>query len=382
MTGTSRTEVAVVGAGLAGAATAWELTRRGRSVTLIERATPAAPGGSSHGSARIFRYAYPDPFYVQLTRRARAGWDELEAAAGQRLVTPADALDFGGLRDVRQLARGLAGAGVSHELLTAAAARERWPQIGFDTDVLWHAGAGVLDAQAAVTAMVGLARAGGATVLTGWPVTSIAADGAGHVVRSAHGDEVRAAAVVVAAGGWLPDLLGALPAAAALQRLVPPLEVRQEQVFHFPYRQAGGGAEAPWPTLIHKSAAIQTYSLPGGRDAGHAGLKVAEYRGGRPIRSAAAADGVVDPANRERVGAYVERYLPGLVPQPYAESTCLFTVTPTEDFVIDAVAGVTVLSACSGHGAKFAPLLGRLAADVATGHPPLPRFALRTPPRR
>jgi sarcosine oxidase len=76
--------------------------------------------------------------------------------------------------------------------------------------------------------------------------------------------------------------------------------------------------------------------------------------------------------------AYVERTLPGLDPAPYAETTCLFTNTPTEDFVIDGVDGITVASPCSGHGAKFAPLLGRIIADTATGAAAPPeRFRLR-----
>ena len=109
------------------------------------------------------------------------------------------------------------------------------------------------------------------------------------------------------------------------------------------------------------------YALPGGRDADWRGQKVAEFNGGRVLPSAAARTGRVDPANRARVVEHVRRYLPGLVPEPYAETTCLFTNTPTEDFVVDGVDGVTVLSPCSGHGAKFAPLLGRLAADAALG---------------
>ncbi len=78
-----------------------------------------------------------------------------------------------------------------------------------------------------------------------------------------------------------------------------------------------------------------------------------------PIRSAAFQGGRVDPANRDRVLGYVERHLPGLVPEPYAETTCLFTSTPDEAFVVDRADGVTVLSACSVHGAKFAPCVGR-----------------------
>ena len=90
----------------------------------------------------------------------------------------------------------------------------------------------------------------------------------------------------------------------------------------------------------------------------------------------------VDAANRARVTDYVGRYLPGLVPEPYAETTCLFTNTPTEDFIIDRAENITVLSPCSGHGAKFAPLLGRLAADLATGIGRVPElFSLRAATR-
>ena len=79
---TSSTYV-VVGAGLAGAATAWSLARRGHEVTVLERSQPAARDGSSHGSARIFRYAYDDPFYVRLVVAARKGFDELEQLSGR-----------------------------------------------------------------------------------------------------------------------------------------------------------------------------------------------------------------------------------------------------------------------------------------------------------
>ena len=109
-------QYAVIGAGLAGAATAWSLARRGHEVTLVERTRPAARDGSSHGSARIFRYAYPDPFYARLAVAARAGFDELERLGGRRLITPSGALDFGPVRDARALAAVLDAVGVEHEL--------------------------------------------------------------------------------------------------------------------------------------------------------------------------------------------------------------------------------------------------------------------------
>ena len=122
-----------------------------------------------------------------------------------------------------------------------------------------------------------------------------------------------------------------------------------------------------WPTFIHMRRGWTAYGLPGGRDAGFRGQKIAEFNGGKVLPSAAEQDGRIDPENRRRVIEYVEQYLPGLVSQPYAETTCLFTNTPTEDFVIDSAGGITVVSPCSGHGAKFAPLIGQLAADLASG---------------
>jgi sarcosine oxidase len=92
------TEYAVVGAGLSGAATAWHLAARGHDVALLERSTPANDAGSSHGSARIFRYAYPEEFYTGLVQEAKAGWDELARLSGKQLITPTGAVDYGAIR--------------------------------------------------------------------------------------------------------------------------------------------------------------------------------------------------------------------------------------------------------------------------------------------
>ena len=353
----------VIGAGLAGAATAWHLARAGREVTLVERSRPAARDGSSHGSARIFRYPYPDRLYTELVVRSRAGFDELETIAGRQLIAPTGSLDFGVLRNVRALARVLEKVGVDHELMSQAQARRRFPQIAIDTEVLWHPGAGVIDAETTVTVMVGAAVAAGARLLPDWPVGGVTASGSGHQVHCVDGRSLAAERVVVAAGGWLPSLMNRLPLPDAFRATLPRLEVSQENAYHFPYRDP----EMAWPTFIHKDAAIQTYSMPGGRDAEFRGQKLAEFNAGRKMSTAANQDGRIDPANRDRVVDYVRRYLPGLVPEPYAETTCLFTNTPTEDFVIDGVDGITLVSACSGHGAKFAPLIGELAAAAATG---------------
>ncbi|MDR7083369.1 sarcosine oxidase [Arthrobacter ginsengisoli] len=359
---TESSEYVVVGAGLAGAATAWQLASRGHDVTLLERTVPASHDGSSHGSARIFRYAYPDEFYTKAVIESKALWDELDRASGLELISPFGAVDYGTARQPEQLARVLAAAGVEHELLSATDARSRWPQFSFDTSVLWHPGAGVIDAESAVHAMVAQAVQHDARLRTGWDVTGVTQTGGGYRLTSATGQEITAANVVISAGGWLPRLLRQLPLPAGFLAGLPEITVRQEQAYHFRYRE-----QQPWPTFIHKSADIQTYGLPGGRDAGFAGQKVAEFNGGNSIPSAARQTGIVDPANRGRVVDYVRKYLPGLEPDPYAETTCLFTNTPNEDFLLDRAEGITILSPCSGHGAKFAPLIGQWAADLATG---------------
>ena len=363
----------VIGAGLSGAAAAWRLAQSGAEVLVLERDAPASAGGSSHGSARIFRYAYPDPFYTELVVRARGSWDELEAAHGATLVTPSGSLDFGAVRDPHRLARVLEGAGVEHEVLSRSAAQERWDGLAFEGDVLWHPGAGVIDAERSVTAMLDLARASGAEVRTGWEVVSVRAASTGYVIASATGETVHADQVIVAAGGWLPALLDGLDLPEGFLHALPDFQVRQENAFHFPYRDASDRGETPsgaatsWPTFIYKGEDIQTYGLPGGRDAGFGGQKVAEYNGGRVIPSARDQDARIDPANRARVAGFVGRFAPGLDPEPYAETTCLFTNVPHEDMIIDRAEGITVLSPCSGQGAKFAPLLGELVLDLVSG---------------
>lgn len=366
-------EYVVVGAGLSGAATAWQLAARGHEVAVLERSTPANDAGSSHGSARIFRYAYPGNFYTGLVKEAKAGWDELARLSEKQLITPTGAVDYGTVRQPERLAAALDAHNIDHELLSPDEARTRWPQIAFDTQVLWHPGAGVIDAHESVAAMVEQAVAHGAALHTNWTVTSISGSEGAYILTSDDGRSLKAANVVVAAGGWLPQLLDYLTLPSVWLANMPAFEVRQEQAYHFPYADAQNQSDSPWPTFIHKREGWQAYGLPGGRDAGFRGQKVAEYNGGKILPSAAHQDGQIDPSNLRRVIEYVEKYLPGLVPEPYAETTCLFTNTPTEDFILDRADGITVVSPCSGHGAKFAPLIGQFAAELATGTRTVPK---------
>lgn len=360
----------MIGAGLAGAAAAWALSRRGYQVTVIEQAAPAWAGGSSHGSARIVRRAYLDPFYVGLTGRAFDLWRELELSTPSTLLRITGGIDHGPGRDPARLVDVLASAGVTASLLPAAEASERWPGMRFDGPVVHHDQAGTVDASAAVGAFLAGLPMQHATVSSIVP-------GDDHVDLVVDGEPRRVRRVVVAAGAWAGALLGGVVP-------LPALRVTRQRIFHFPRRDP----DTVWPVTIHKTIGhkapgTEIYHLPGGRDGGPGDArKVAEHDRGIPTAppSPGAAIAEVDDETRARVTRYVEQWLPGLDPRPFAPATCLYTSTPDDDFVLDRVGGLVVVSACSGHGGKFAPLLGELAADLVDGGEPLPRFRLPRAP--
>ncbi|MCC5036494.1 FAD-dependent oxidoreductase [Streptomyces sp. WAC 00631] len=357
--------IAVVGAGLMGAATAWQLARRGHEVTLIEAYNIGHKHGSSHGSSRIIRRAYADPFYVGLTGQAYEQWRELEVDSSTPLLRRTGGVDMGKNRDPKAIADLLAAARVPHELLGPEEAAERWPYIRITGPVLYHPDAGVVDADQTVAACVRRAIEHGSQAIIGARVTGIEVQGGERVLlRTDDGREVVADTVVIAAGAWLPELELPVP--------LPPLEVTQQQVFHFRQRDPS----VQWPTLIWDGA-LHLYGLPSGSDGGPLPtVKVAEHDRGTPT-TARTRSGVVDPSSRTRVSGFVRDRLPGLDPDPTAEATCLYTTTADEDFVLDRHGPFVVVSPCSGQGAKFAPLIGAMAADLATGRAePHSRFRL------
>jgi sarcosine oxidase len=357
--------VVIVGAGLSGAASAWALARRGVPVVVYEQFAPGHRRGSSHGSARIVRRGYGDALYVRLTGRAFELWRELELASGATVLRMLGGLDFGVRRDVPKVAALLDDAGVPHELLPAEEAMRRWPGMVFDGDVVYHPQAGTMDAQAAVDTFRAEAARSGAVLHDETPVAQLAADG----VVLADGSFAAARCVVVAAGGWVQPLLAGVVE-------LPPVRVTQQQIFHFPRLDT---AAPPWPSVIHEPAGSAVYHLAGGRDGGPGDdRKLGEHDTGTAT-TAAGRDGVVDAAVRASVVDYVKRWLPGLDPTPRNEASCLYTETPSEDFVLDRVGDLVVCSPCSGHGAKFAPLVGELVADLVTGVGDVPdRFRLAT----
>jgi monomeric sarcosine oxidase len=358
-------DVVIIGAGLAGSATAWALARRGRSVVVLEAFQPGHRRGSSHGSARIFRRAYPDPLYVRLTGAAQRLWRQLADESGEELLRVTGGLDFGPARKQEKMHEILSAFGVTVELMPPAAAAERWPGVAFGDDpVMFHPDAGVIDAERAMSVMRALAQARGAQFHHGSPALRVSASAGGAVVRTA-GRSWQAPVVVVAAGAWLEPLLGG-------QVRLPPLVVTQQQAFHFAPRAPA----ASRPVFIHHGE-VAMYGLLAGRDGEIPGAVKIGKHGHGLITTGDDRDGIVSAAGREEVRAFVRTTLQDLDPDPVGELTCLYTSTATEDFILDRQGPFVICSACSGHGAKFAPLTGEIAADLACGDPsPDPRFTL------
>jgi sarcosine oxidase len=349
-----RVDVVVIGAGAMGSATAWWLARRGRSVALVEQFEQGHARGSSHGGSRIFRYAYADPGYVRIVQAALPLWRELEDDAGTTLLEITGGLDHGQPALVGPVATAVAACGVAHERLTPDVAQERWPGMRFEGGVVHCPGAGRCLADATVLALQRRAMALGADVqFSTGPATLTWTDDRVAVRAADH--EWTAPAAVVTAGAWLPAVLGS-------QLPLPPLRVTRERIQHFAPRPTSAAPPADWPSFIHHRHDGWRYGLvsPG------EGVKVAEHMTGPVTDPADMPPDAVDPVAVERVRQYVEDWLPGLEPVPVHPATCLYTTTPTQDFLLERRGPVVIGSACSGHGFKFTPLVGRILADHAT----------------
>ena len=362
--------MAVVGAGLLGSATARALAARGVPVLLIEQFTLGHARGSSHGATRIFRYSYPDPGYVEMAVRAGEAWARLTADAGEELLVRTGGLDAGpGAEDC---AKALAECSVEHAWLTSEQVRERFGGIGARSGerMLFQPDSGVSLAGRTVAALQRLARRDGAAIRAGTPVLGIETGRDQALLRTTAG-EVAARAVVITAGPWAQGVL-----AAALPQ-APRLTVTVQHVRYFAPRDPA----AAWPTLIEWGPeGLVWYAVPAA--GGAPGVKVAAHIPGPAVDPRDGPFTEIDPALEEGAAEYVRARLPGLHPAGFGTETCLYTMTPDEDFVLDRAGPLVVGGGCSGHAFKFGPLLGEFLADLALGQDiPVPRerFALRRP---
>jgi sarcosine oxidase len=354
-------DVIVAGLGGMGSQAAMELAGRGLQVLGLDRHRPPHGFGSSHGRSRIIRQAYFEhSLYVPLVMRSYEKWQALEAASECRLLRrtgglmlgpPDSTLMAGAERSARKY-------NLPFELLDSAALRWRFPAFhhGPETVGLFEPEAGILDPERAIESALRLALRSGAELRYDEPLLEWAAGADGVTVRTVQG-EIRAARLVLAAGPWMPELLG------------PdwPLTVERQVMFWF---EAAGRPEqfkpAVFPIWIWEwKPDSQMYGFP---DLGD-GIKVARHHEG-VIGPLAQLNPVVSADEERELRTWLARHLPGANGRLRESAVCRYTDAPDGHFVVGphpASARVTVVSPCSGHGFKFAPVIGEVVADLVTG---------------
>jgi len=343
-----------------GSAALWQLAERGLKVAGIDRYSPPHPNGSTHGHTRIIREAYFEhPLYVPLVQRAYALWDALERASGVELFRrtgglmlgpETGSLVVGALRSARE-------HGLAHELVDAAEVRRRYPALTppAETVGVIEPRAGVLFPERGVETMLRLAQAHGADVRTGVRVERWAAS-PGEVVVSTAGGEVRAKRAIIAAGPWMPRLVPELAAGLA--------PVRQLGHWFEPRAHAECFRWDRLPVMLWEHAPERFfYALP---DVGQ-GLKASIHHEGRALDPDAPRE-PVSPEETAVVRALIARLMPDGDGPVRETSTCFYTNTPDGHFIIDrhpAHENVVIASPCSGHGFKFAPVIGEILARLS-----------------
>ncbi|TXR55514.1 N-methyl-L-tryptophan oxidase [Quadrisphaera setariae] len=362
-------DVAVVGLGAMGSATAWRLAARGVDVVGIEKHRPGHVLGSSHGGTRLFRtLCMEHPHLVDVARESARLWRELEASSGTELLRLSGGLMLGprGGHVIEGTRRAAAAAGVELHDLTRSELAARWPQhagLGPDDVGLFDEQAGVLHPEHGVQAACAAAEATGATLLLDTGVSRVELVDQGAVVETA-ARRIRVRQVVVTAGPWLGELVAGMP-----------LEVVRTPMTWFAPR-AGVDASTfsleRFPIFIRESADGSVAWGHGAAD--EHGVKVGPeddpaYRRTRPDDC----DRAVTPADSAHVSRVVAASLPGLDPTPSRVTTCMVTRSPDMQFQLGRPHGdprLVVGGGCSGHAFKHATGIGESLARAVVGEEP------------
>jgi sarcosine oxidase len=378
-------DVVVVGLGALGSAAAYWLSRRpGLRVLGLEQFEIGHPYGASEDVSRIIRLSYHRPDYVRLAKRAYETWAEVERESGSQVVFRTGGLDVGprekdhGVEiDLDAYVDAMTAEGVPFEILDAPEVMRRFPawRLGDEHIGLFQPDAGLADPSRGNAAHRELAVAQGAVLREHAPVARIE-DGAGEVTLVLeNGERITAGSVILATDSWANELLAPLGA-----RL--PLTITQEQVSWFTPR-ADPALFAPerFPVWIW----MHEPSFYGFPTHGHPGPKIGQDVGGREVTNATRTYDRDEDAHG-RVMAFLEAHLPGMAVDPFLTRTCLYTLTPDRDFVVDALPehpGVHVVLG-SAHAYKFASVLGRIMAErvvdgVSPSEPELTAFRISRP---
>jgi sarcosine oxidase len=354
-----RFDVIVIGMGGMGTAALWQLARQGRQVLGLERFDLGHGMGSSHGLNRIIRLAYFEhPDYVPLLRRAYELWRETEQLAGEQLLYVTGGLD-GGREDGRIVQGSLAACrdhGLPHEVLTAAEVARRFPgyRLPGDSVAVYQPDGGFVASERAILAHASLAVAAGAEIRAREKVLAIEPK-EGRVVVVTERARYEAGAAIVSAGAWISDLVPGLRRTAV------------------PERQVLGWFQPKTPRLFTPDVFPVSNILT---ELGHfyqfpmwgiPGLKIGRYHHLREHGHADALSREPTAGDEEVLRTAIRAMFPAADGPTLRLAVCLFTNTPDEHFVIDRLPDhpeIIVASPCSGHGFKFASVVGEVLADL------------------
>jgi len=353
-------EYIVLGLGGLGSGAAYWLSRTaGAEVLGIEQFELGHVRGESQDHSRIIRLSYHTPEYVKLAKLAYDAWNTLQRESGDQVVLKTGGLDFArhdSKIPIDTYRKAMTACNVEYEDLDSDEIMKRWPQFTLSDDIegLFQEQSGIAMAARANEAHRKMARANGAMLLDKMPVTNIISRDDEIAVETARGS-FRCSKLVIAAGPWSNRALGHLG-------IELPLEVTREQVTYFAAPRPDDFAPDRFPVWIWMDDPC-FYGFP---TFGEAGPKAAQDAGGKPV-TADTRDFEPDPENLRGVREFLSRYIPGALGPIIYTKTCLYTLTPDRDFVIDTVPGQenVVVAIGAGHAFKFASQIGRLLSELA-----------------
>ncbi|MEA2622337.1 MAG: sarcosine oxidase [Chloroflexota bacterium] len=356
-----RYDVIVAGVGGMGSATVMELAARGARVLGLERAGIPNSTGSSHGVNRIIRLAYAeDPRYVPMLRRAYERWRDLEKAAGEQLLYVTGGVDAGlpDSQTVRGSLESIRQHDLPHEVLSAAELHQRFPgyRLPDEMQAVYQPDAGFVASERAIVAHVRQALRHGAEIHGEEPVVKWSADGTGVKVRTAKAT-YHAKQMVIAAGAWIGKFV---------PQYAPHFVPERQVLMWSQPKRPDAFALGNFPIFVLEGPAARYYGFP---EFGIPGFKIGRYHHlGETVDP--------DEFDRDAFGARdeavlregIQSYFPDADGPTLSLASCMFTNTRDEHFVIDRLSGVPQIilaSPCSGHGYKFASVIGEIVADLA-----------------
>lgn len=351
-------DVVILGAGIHGLCSAFELRRRGRDVTVLDRYAVGHDRGGSHGAARIMRSSYHQRRYVELARQAqRTGWPLLSAELGRTLVTDTPGVFFGQPKGLfADFLAATLGAGVPVEQIERPEAQQRFPLLRFeehDAVMLDHT-AGVLAASEAMSGLREWLSDHDVEFRSEVTAQRIEA-GRDAVTIETDLEPLRARAVVVATGAWLGELL---------PEWSQPLTTLRQQVGYVQVEPGEHSTEVgtfPVWCRIGETAEDFVYGLP---EFGKPGLKLAHHRTTGAPDDANATPAAID---RDALAELARARLTSPVIDVLSVENCLYAVAPGEELHVvrsELDARIVAVAACSGHGFKFGPVIGVRVADL------------------